>query len=316
LENRSNRILVSFVVALVLAAIVAFALWMTASKRSSGRPYDIVIDKSVSGLVVGSPVTASGVPVGRVNSVQLDPRRPGAVRVRIDITDDDFAVTQGTVAHLNGDLMFGTALISLARETKTDRPLLARAGEEAPLIPLGGGGMADVMSDPTPMVESIAYGTDRLLEATTPERQRQIGEQIREMERMTAQMAAEAPALGARIAPMRQSLRDGTAFVADAARQARLKRLELDRRSRSATGELKASLAAARDATDALNQRIEGARPAIRSFSTGVAASGAKIQQAREGVAAITEQVQQLENGGGSLLSGPPTPDYKPKKQR
>lgn len=317
METRSNKILVSFVVALVLAAMIAFALWMTANRRSTGRPYDIVITKSVSGLAVGSPVTFSGVPIGRVSSVQLDPVRPGAIRVRIDVTDDDLAITEGTVARLNGDLFFGTALLSLERENRSGRPLIARAGEEVPLIPIEGGGMGDVVGDPTPMVESIAFATDRLLAATTPEQQRLLTARIEAMERKTAEMAAEAPNLGARIAPVRQSLRESAASSADMARRARLMRRDAERRSRTAAGGLKTSLAGARGATDALNQRLETARPSVQGFSAAVAGSGDRIRQAREGVAVIKEQVQQVESGGvGSLISGPPTPDYKPKSSR
>jgi phospholipid/cholesterol/gamma-HCH transport system substrate-binding protein len=309
--------LVSFVVALVLAAIVAFSLWLTANQRSSGRLYDIVITKSVSGLLVGSPVTFSGVPVGRVRSVELDPVRSGAVRVRIDITDDDLPIIEGTVAHLDGNLLFGTALISLERESPSGRPLVARAGEEAPLIPLAGGGMGDVMSDPTPMVESISFATDRLLAATTPEQQRLLTARIEQTERTTADIAAQAATLGARIAPARRSLREGTLSAADAARQARLLRRDFDKRSRTATREFRASLAAARDATGALNQRLQAARPSVQGFSESVASSSDRIGKARESLGPLTEQAQQVEGGGvGALISGPPTPDYRPKRSR
>lgn len=317
METRSNKFLVSFVVALVIAAIIAFALWMTANRRSSGRSYDIVITKSVSGLAVGSPVTFSGVPVGRVSSVRLDPVRPGAVRVRIDITDDDLPMAEGTVARLKGDLLFGTALLSLERETRSGKTLVARAGEEVPVIPIEGGGMGDVVGDPTPMVESIAFATDRLLAATTPEQQRLLTARVEEMERTTAAMAAQTPALFDRIAPARQSLREGAATATAAARQARLQRRDLDRKSRTASRDFRASLAGARDATAALNTQLEAARPSVQGFSAGVQGSSGKIRQARQGVAVIKEQVQQVESGGaGSLLSGPPTPDYKPKSNR
>jgi phospholipid/cholesterol/gamma-HCH transport system substrate-binding protein len=316
-ETRSNRILVSLVVALVLAAIIAFAFWLTANRRSSGRPFDIVITQSVSGLVVGSPVTFSGVPVGRVTSVKLDPVRPGAVRVRIDITDNNLPMAEGTVARLNGDLLFGVSLLSLERESRSSRPLLARAGEEAPIIPLESGGMGALASDPTPMVESIAYATDRLLAATTPEQQRLLTARVEEMERSTAEIAAQAPMLSGRIAPARQSLRESTASAADMARQARLMRQNLDARSRTATRDLKASLAAAREATTTLNGRLQATRPSVQAFSQTISATGEKIGAAREGVAALKEQVQQVESSGASaLISGPPTPDYKPAKNR
>ncbi|HEX8525654.1 MlaD family protein [Allosphingosinicella sp.] len=317
METRSNKLLVAFVVALVLAGIVAFSLWMTASQRTSGRPFDIVLTKSVAGLLVGSPVTFAGVPVGRVTSVDLDPVRPGAVRVRIDITNDDLPVQEGIVANLNGNLLFGTALISLERKGPPGPPLLARAGEEAPIIPLAEGGMGDVIADPTPMVESIASATDRLLAATTPEQQRLLAERFAATERATAEIANEASAtLGSRIAPARQMLREGTASAVEAGRQARLMRENLQRRSRAASRDLRASMSAARESTAAFDERIQAIRPKVQEFSKSVAEPNPKIQQARETVAAITEQVQQVEKGGLGGMGGPPTPDYKPKKDR
>ena len=315
-ETRSNKILVSLVVALVIAAILAFTLWLTANRRSSGRPFDIVMTQSVSGLLVGSPVTFSGVPVGRVSSVALDRAHPGGVRVRIDVTDDNLAITEGTVARLSGDLLFGTALLSLERQNRSARPLLARNGEDAPLIPLDAGGLGALANDPTPMVESIAFATDRLLAATSPEQQRLLTAKLRRMEAASAEAAALAPATGARIAPARQSLRDSAASATAMAAQARTLRRNLDARSRAASRDLKVSLADTRKAIAAANARLAAARPGVQSFSASVAGAGPRIGAAREGVAALNAQLQAVEGGGaGTLVSGPPTPDYRAKKK-
>jgi phospholipid/cholesterol/gamma-HCH transport system substrate-binding protein len=306
--------LVSFILAVLIAAIVAFALWMSAPRRSTGRPFDIVITQSVTGLVVGSPVTFLGVPVGRVTSVELDQGQPGAVRVRIDITDDDLPIAQGTVARLSGDLLFGTALISLENASPTAPPLLARTGEEAPVIPLQTGGMGDLVSDPTPMVESIAFATDRLLAATSPEQQRLLSARLEEMERSTAEMAAQAPAMRERVAGTRQMLRDSAASAADAGRRADLLSRDLDRRGRTRARELRSSLAGAREGASALDQRLQAARPQVKAFSDSAAGTGESIAAARAGVAGLREQVQRVERGGlGALVAEPPTPDYRPK---
>jgi phospholipid/cholesterol/gamma-HCH transport system substrate-binding protein len=194
---------------------------------------------------------------------------------------------------------------------------MARAGEDAPLIPLATGGMGELVADPTPMVESIAYATERLLEATTPEQQRLLTARLAELERSTAEAAALVPAVGGQIAPARQTMRDTAASAQDAANQARLMRRDLDRRSRTATAEFRQTLDQAREATAALNARLEAARPSVKGFGESLAGTTAKIEAAREGVQAATGQVQQIERGGaGGLISGPPTPDYQPKKSR
>jgi phospholipid/cholesterol/gamma-HCH transport system substrate-binding protein len=316
-ETQSNKIFVGVILALLVAAIVAFALWKTAHQRTSGRSYDIVITQSVSGLLVGSPVTFSGVPVGRVSSVELDREQAGAIRVRIDVTADDLPITRATVARLSGDLLFGTALLSLEQSGRSTSPLLAQAGEEFPRIPLQSGGMGDLMSDPTPMVESIAFATDRLLALTSPEQQRMLTARLEEMRTASAAMAAEAPALGPRIAAARQSLRESAASSAEIARRAERMDRGFEQRGRAAARELRASLAAVRDATTALDQRLQAARPGVQGLSESLAGTGESIAGARQGVAAIKGQIEQVERGGvGALTASPPTPDYDPRDHR
>jgi phospholipid/cholesterol/gamma-HCH transport system substrate-binding protein len=316
-ETQSNKILVVGFVALLVAAMVAFALWLTANQRSSGRPYDIVITQPVSGLVAGSPVTYLGVPVGRVISVGFDPVQTGAIRVRIDITDDSLAIGQGTVARLTGDLMFGTSLISLEHASSSAPPLLARNGNDAPLIPLESGAMGDLVNDPVPLMESIAAANERLLAASTPEQQRALTARLEEMERSTAAMAARPSTADASIARARQSMRDSAASSAETARRVDLMSRRLDRNGRTAIRELRTSLSGARDGSAALDRRLQTTRPAVQGFSQSLAGVGDQIIAARQRVAALQEQVQRVERGGvGAVLSGPPTPDYQPKQRR
>ena len=314
METHSNKMFVGFIVALLIAAVVAFALWLSAPRRSTGRPYDIVIAQSVTGLLVGSPVTFLGVPVGRVTSVELDPVQPGAARVRIDITADDLPIVEGTVARLSGDLLFGTALISLENASPSASPLLARAGQDAPVIPLQTGGMADLVSDPTPMVESIAYGTDRLLTMTSPEQQQMLVARLEGMERSSAAIAARAPVLRARIAGARQSLRESAASAADTSRRVDVTRSNVEQGGPTAMRELRSSLAGAREEAAALGRRLRTARSGVQASSQTAVGTGQKIAAAREGIADLSEQVQQVERGGvGALISGRPTPNYRPR---
>lgn len=316
METHSNKMLVASVVALLLAGLVAFSLWKSANERSTGRPYDIVGSQSVSGLQVGSVVTFSGVPVGRVTSVDLDPRTPGGVRVRIDITDDNLPITQGTVAKLSSDIAFGTALVTLKQANRSAPLLVARAGEEAPRIQFESGGMSEIVKDPSDMLESMENATERLLAMTSTDQQRTLT-RLQELERSTARMAAEAPSLGpgSRIAPARQSLRDSAASALAAERQADSMLRELEQRSRTATGTLKlrSSLDAANAATGTVNRRLETVRGPVQAFSQSVVGTRQKIREVRESLAPVKEQVQQIEGGG---MSGPPTPDYRPKNDR
>ncbi|MFN3387790.1 MAG: MlaD family protein [Allosphingosinicella sp.] len=314
METRSNRIFVGIVVALALAALVAFALWLTASSRSTGREYDVVLDRSVSGLLVGSPVTFSGVRVGRVMAIDLDRGEPGRIRVRIAI-DKPVPITEGTVAHLEGDLLFGTALITLEQNEPNQTPLVARGEGTVPVIPVEKSGLAALASDPTPMVESIAAATDRLMEVTTPEERRRITAELDALARSTGEMARQAPELRARIAAARAAIRDGGAAANGWAAKAAATRRDLDARSAAQSRTLRAQLAEAREATGALDARIEGARTGIQTTGASAAELQRKIEDARLAVREVSASIKEIDRGGAGGLSGPPTPDYKPKER-
>jgi phospholipid/cholesterol/gamma-HCH transport system substrate-binding protein len=315
-ETRSNKILVFAVVGLVLAAVIAFSWWLTASKRSTGRQYDIVLEQSVSGLLAGSPVTYSGVPVGRILSVQLDPAQAGRVRVRIDIFKDELPIPQGTVAKLNGDLLFGTALISLEPSQTGGPPLVAKAGEEVPVITVEQSGLANLASDPTPMIESISYATDRLLAATTPAEQKRIAQNLVALEASTKDAAAQTAGLGDRIAPMQGAIRANAAMSAGWAARAAQTRRNLEATGSQRAADMRATLANARAATAALDEKIAATRPMIQGLTKQVAQVRQQISAARAGASTVTEAARTVNEGGvGLLVSGPPTPDYQAEKK-
>jgi hypothetical protein len=137
------------------------------------------------------------------------------------------------------------------------------------------------------------------------------------MERTSAAIAAQTPALGAQINRARETLRGSAVSAPAAARGAELVSRDLDRRSRTAARDFRSSLAAARDASAALNQRLQSARPAVQTLSKSAVGTSQKIKDMRAGVAAIQEPAEQVESGGlGPLISGPLTPVYQPKNSR
>ena len=312
METHSNKILVAAVLAVALAALIAFSLWLTAIQRSTGREYVVLVDRSVSGLLVGSPVTTAGVPVGRVMDIDLDPADPNRIRVRIDISKPELVIPEGTVAKMSGDLLFGTALLSLERPKEGGPPLVARAGEEAPVIRLETSGLAGLASDPTPMIESIAFATDRLLEATTPEQQRLIAARLEGMVAKTQDMAARGPELDARIAAARTALRENAASAAAGAARARETGRNLDAAGRTKARETRAQMAEARAAMKGFDEKAAAVRPTVQAGSRSIEELRLKIRNARLAVQAATEKAKSVESGG---LGAAPTPTYKPEKR-
>ena len=101
METRSNHILVGGVVLAMIVALLAFIIWLSQASGEDRAEYDIFFNQAVDGLARGSAVTFSGVPVGQVASINLEPKTPEFVRVRIAVQADT-PVTRGTTATIQG----------------------------------------------------------------------------------------------------------------------------------------------------------------------------------------------------------------------
>ena len=205
MENRSNMMLVFGTVIVLALALAAYIMWATPSGRH-GRQYDIVFDRSVSGLLVGSPITFAGVAVGRVKTIGFDASNPDVVRVRAVITDPKAPIVEGVTAGLSRDF-FGGALITLEGAHAGARPILAARGA-IPVIPIKAG--AGFLGDPATIIENISNTSDRLNAMLDPAGQQTISERLADIERRSAALAADG-ALAAKIAATRQTMRTAAA---------------------------------------------------------------------------------------------------------
>jgi phospholipid/cholesterol/gamma-HCH transport system substrate-binding protein len=308
METRSNFLLVSVVVALLLAWLVGYMLWASPGTGRYSRIYEIRFDRSVAGLAVRSPVTYSGVGVGRVERIRFDPVDPEIVRVRVVITDPGAPILEGTTASLERDFL-GTALITLSGAQTGGRPIVpAREGQPGVIPARKGGGLLD---DPVSLVENIARTTDRLNQMLTPEGQRSISQEIAALERRSAALAEKAPGLAATLAGTRSSIRQGTAMtdqMGDAA--GAMNRKVLAARGRG--DELQAQLRDTRAQLRQLDERLNAMRPTVQNLP-GADMAG-QLRDLRGTVGDFTETLQGIDRSGLGGLSEPPLPDYESRR--
>ncbi|MEM6902623.1 MAG: MlaD family protein, partial [Pseudomonadota bacterium] len=89
MENQSNDVLVGGFVVLFVGLALTFIAWLTnADLEGDAQPYKIFLERSITGLQVGSPVRLLGVPVGQVTAIDIDPETLTRVRVDIEVDAD------------------------------------------------------------------------------------------------------------------------------------------------------------------------------------------------------------------------------------
>ena len=101
METRANFVWVGAVTLGLLAVLAAFIIWIARWNETSQKDYDIFYRQSVDGLSVGGQVTFSGVPVGQIKQIELWPKDPSFVRVRIAV-DKGTPIRIGTTATMQG----------------------------------------------------------------------------------------------------------------------------------------------------------------------------------------------------------------------
>jgi phospholipid/cholesterol/gamma-HCH transport system substrate-binding protein len=120
-EREANYAAVGAFVLLVTLAGALFVYWYsdTREHRDYNR-YEIYFTGSVSGLEKGAAVRYLGVPVGRVNSLRIDPRDSSRAQVIVDI-DASTPVSEHTVAELQLQGVTGLLYIDLSEDRSGKR---------------------------------------------------------------------------------------------------------------------------------------------------------------------------------------------------
>ena len=89
METRAHHVLIGLFTVIVVAGALLFGLWLAKSSVDTEfKDYEIVFNEAVSGLSKGSAVQYSGIKVGDVVTLRLDPKDPRRVLARIRLGGD------------------------------------------------------------------------------------------------------------------------------------------------------------------------------------------------------------------------------------
>lgn len=123
MESRAHALMAgAFMLILALGAFFAYR-WLRGSSEPVSE-YVLVTRGHVSGLNPQAQVRYRGIRVGKVSSIDLNPKDPGELEVRIQVPVR-YPLTRGTRAKLNMQGITGLAYVMLEDDQSDPRPLLA-----------------------------------------------------------------------------------------------------------------------------------------------------------------------------------------------
>lgn len=216
MENKSHALAAGSFVLVVLALLVALAVWLT---RETGmqRVYEISSAEAVTGLQPQATVRFKGVNVGKVTDIGFDPSQSGHVLIRIAI-DEQAPVTASTFATLGFQGVTGLAFIALddSGEAKVALPY---SEEPATRIPLRPGLMTRLSGQGERVLSQLEETSHRINLLLAPENQKSLTTAIDNIGQAAANVNQFSAQAGKLLVPLAQDSRATLKTLQGAAQQ-------------------------------------------------------------------------------------------------
>ena len=312
METRANNVWVGAVTLVLLALVVAFVIWIARLSQGAQNEYDIFFKQSVDGLSKGATVTFSGVPAGQIAEIELWPKDPSFVRVRVKV-DKKVPILQGTTATIQGSFT-GVSNVQLEGAVKGAPPITEPGPEGVPVIPTRRGGLGALLSNAPLLMERLATLTEQLSLVLSDKNQKSITNILANTDRISGTLAATSPQIERTMAELQITLRQATTTLAAFEQAANSANGLLNNQGQPLAKQLRETLTAAQKAAETLNATLDDTRPAARRLSEStLPAAEAAIRDLRatsQALRNITEKID--DQGAGAVLGGPKLPDYQP----
>jgi phospholipid/cholesterol/gamma-HCH transport system substrate-binding protein len=253
--TRAQKVRLGVFVAVSVTALVGALAVLAGTKL--GQKHDRYsvrfseASESLNGLEVGAPVKYSGIRVGRVDSIAVDPKDVSVLVVTLSL-DAGTPVAEDSEASAEGQGITGLKYIELSRGSRTAR--VRSPGEVIPAGPSLFGNLTDKAAVISQKVEVLV---DNLNELTAPQMRARVVALLDNTTRLVS--TAEAT-----VSENRGNLRELTSKVAQATAQVEA----LSRDLRGTAGRV--------------NAMLDGAQPQIQKLLEDTAALAAELRKSRE----------------------------------
>ncbi|GAB4142862.1 MAG: MlaD family protein [Sphingomonadales bacterium] len=312
METRAHHLLIGFFVLLLIAAGIAFAVWVAKVEVDREyQAYDIFFTESVAGLSTGNTVRFKGVPVGSVRRIEIDRDNPSQVRVRVEI-DTNVPITEDTVAVLEAMGLTGVAFVQLVGGSAESPAIRKQPGETVPVIPSRPSAIQEVFSGAPDLVNTATLAVSRISQLLNEENQRQISDILKNVNTFSTGLADSTEEVQSIIAHLDETLVEFRAAAGAINRMTGAAEEFLNDDAQQVMDDLSQTVQSAQDLTVELRALVADARPGIASFTaTGLPEAIRLIAELREFARAATAVAERLEEEPGALLAPSKVSEYE-----
>ncbi|MDD5332913.1 MAG: MlaD family protein [Rhodoferax sp.] len=314
MENKSHALAAGTFLLLLLALLVALAVWLTRDTRQL-RVFELTSADPVTGLQPQASVRFKGVAVGKVTHIGLDPQAGGQVLIRIAI-DEQAPITRSTFATLGFQGVTGLAFVQLD-DSGESKVMIDYNQQPLPRIPLRPGLIAKLSDRGSSILLQLEETTRRVNLLLAPANQQSLLTALASLDQAAAsikQLSAEAsqllPQLAQQASTTLNTVKDSSLRVgasADEARQSARAFRTVTERMNAKDGTLD-QLAVGAATLVATGQRLNSTTlPRVNRVAEDASRSARQLNRTAD---MVSDNPQSLLFGTAPITPGPGEPGF------
>ena len=184
MENKAHALAAGAFVLGLIAVLVALVVWFTRD-NTVRNVYELSTRDAVSGLQPQAMVRYRGIAVGKVASIDFDPKVKGNVRVRITV-DERVPLTTSSFATLSYQGVTGLAFIALDDKGES-QVALAPDNDNPPRIPLKPSMLAQLQDRGEVILDQVEEVTKRVNLLLGDDNQKRIADALENISQAAGQ---------------------------------------------------------------------------------------------------------------------------------
>lgn len=312
METRAHHVLIGLFTVITVGAALLFGLWLAKSSIDREFSYfEVLFNEEVSGLTPGSAVEYSGIKVGEVQSLQLDPLDTRKVRAYIRIAGGT-PIKQDTHARLALANITGSTLIRLYGGSPQS-PLLSPQDGKPPLIVADPSPMSRLMANSENFLTSMNQLMASLTRLFSDENAQHVSRTLDNLEKVSGELADHRGDITRLIGQLDTLSRQANAALADISRLAGTANGLLDQDGRRALGSAVESMAAIERSTRRLEKILGDNQAPLESGLQGLGEIGPALQELRMTLGTLNQLSRRLgDDPAGFLLGREKIEEFQP----
>ena len=312
MEPRAHHVLIGLFTLVAFAAALAFVLWLGRGPADRDfRHYTVVFKEGVRGLTQGSAVQYSGIRIGEIRSLKLDPNDPRRVFARIRV-EAGVPIKKDTIARLTLVSITGQSVIDLTGGSPESPPLTAPPGED-PIIIATSSSLTRLLESGEDLVTSVLDLVVSARAFLSPENAKSLAATLERLEEASTALASQSGNVQVLLREMIAASREAKAALASADDLVKTTKGLVDRDGAEAIASARRALASVEQAATNVSRLVAQNEAAVSRGAQGLNEIGPALRELRSTLASLRGITRRLEeNPAGYLLGRERIEEFSP----